>query len=367
MRSHYKSLLLAIDGEPIKFLAHTSGLEFETFDPAIQNIQVMTCMRALQAESHQSSDDEPIIDLTVDLDGNRMSWEDASSAWQFFNLDLRKPDAVDIIIQLSSANKLRGDDLLNIIKPVLAGSSYLIKDTQSADEASYSESHTWEIKLSCASEDVTFSDVSDMRKKLSQLTFLPSRKITSPDMAWQMLQFGLTDIFVGHHESEWLEAKSAPYDLKNVSSQAWKLELAKDVSQFANSQLGGLLALGFHTRRKDGGDIIDKITPFPYDEKRIQSYRDILRHKIHPPIAGLEIDAARDDLLCVVYIYVPPQPDENKPYLVTGSMIDGEFESLGITIVRRHGDASIPVTAHELHAMIAAGKAFLRGQHGADH
>ena len=66
----------------------------------------------------------------------------------------------------------------------------------------------------------------------------------------------------------------------------------------------------------------------------------------------------------IVCIFVPPQKYENQPYLVSGSVIQGRYMRSGVTIVRRQGDASIPITAEEIHSTLVAGRAFLRGRMG---
>lgn len=65
--------------------------------------------------------------------------------------------------------------------------------------------------------------------------------------------------FVGLPESAWLDVKSGPYRLDNPGSAA---ELAKDVAAFANGG-GGLLLVGFSTRREGAREIIDKLRPVP--------------------------------------------------------------------------------------------------------
>lgn len=221
--------------------------------------------------------------------------------------------------------------------------------------------YSWEVSISCTPREATFDELLVARRQISQAVFLPSDRISTPYLALRMVQLGQLSALLGHQESEWLEVKSAPYDLKAGSQQTWKLELAKDVAQFANSEIGGLLVIGLHTKRIDGVDTIDRITPFPSAESRSQSYRDVIKHRIHPPISGLQLDTVAYEKMSVIYIFVPAQKEENKPYLITGAVIDGRYENLGITIVRRQGDASIPITAHELHSMIVAGRALLSG------
>jgi hypothetical protein len=62
----------------------------------------------------------------------------------------------------------------------------------------------------------------------------------------------------------------------------------------------------------------------------------------------------------LILIDVPPQPEELKPFLVHGAIVDGKAEGAFISIVRRQGDETIPITAPMIHSMLAAGRALLR-------
>jgi len=186
----------------------------------------------------------------------------------------------------------------------------------------------------------------------------------TPYLALRMIQLGQAPALLGHEESEWLECKSFAYEFKKIHESLWKHELAEDVAQFANTESGGLLLIGFHTKRKAGIDTIEKITPVPASDTRLQAYRDILRQRIHPPVGRLLIESFPWNGGQIVCIFVPPQKYENQPYLVSGSVIQGRYMRSGVTIVRRQGDASIPITAEEIHSTLVAGRAFLRGRMG---
>ena len=60
-------------------------------------------------------------------------------------------------------------------------------------------------------------------------------------------------------------------------------------------------------------------------------------------------------------ISVPPQPREMQPYLVHGAVVGERTEGAFFSIVRRRGEASITISAAQIHAYIVAGKAFLQG------
>jgi hypothetical protein len=62
----------------------------------------------------------------------------------------------------------------------------------------------------------------------------------------------------------------------------------------------------------------------------------------------------------LILIDVPPQPEELKPFLVHGAVVDGKAEGEFISIVRRQGDETIPITAKAIHSTLAAGLALLR-------
>jgi predicted HTH transcriptional regulator len=177
-----------------------------------------------------------------------------------------------------------------------------------------------------------------------------------------VIQSGRTDALIGKNETEFLEVKSTAYDLRNVDESQWKLELAKDVTQFANARNGGLLLIGYRTKNINGFDVIQRKTPVQPKAARLQTYKDVLKSRIHPPISSLQIGSIPVGRNEVIYFYIPPQPEENKPYIISGSIMDGCYDSNGISIVRRQGDASIPVTAQEIHAALVVGRTLIRGR-----
>lgn len=93
-------------------------------------------------------------------------------------------------------------------------------------------------------------------------------------------------------------------------------------------------------------------------------YRRVLDQRLYPPILGIRIDLVPTDKgKALIAIDVPPQPEESKPFLVHGAITaQGDVEGAFISIVQRRGEGSIPITAPMIHATMAAGRAFLRGQ-----
>jgi hypothetical protein len=182
------------------------------------------------------------------------------------------------------------------------------------------------------------------------------------------LRSGRPDLLLGLYESGWLECKSQGYDLKVHSH---RIELAQDVARFANSERGGLLVLGLKTKKDSAGDRIVSVHPLP--TPRTASYHKALDSLLFPPIEALNVEAVTatpGGEPAIILVLVPPQPEELKPFLVTGAIVGDRVEGAFISIVRRRGEHSIPISAPAIHASLAAGRALLRfgvaSEHGPD-
>jgi hypothetical protein len=220
---------------------------------------------------------------------------------------------------------------------------------------------SWTCTVTDLPGSARFEDLFSLRSRISQASFSMQDVISTPYLALNMIELGQPQALIGLQEAEWLEVKSWPYELKDIQEDLWKHELAQDVAQFANAEAGGLLLIGFRTKRKSGIDTLDRITPAPVSETRVQIYGDVLRRRVHPPMNGLKVAATPWGNGEIISLYVPPQRYEQQPYLVSGTVISGRYMRSGVTIVRRQGDASIPITAQEIHSTLVAGRAFLRG------
>jgi hypothetical protein len=175
--------------------------------------------------------------------------------------------------------------------------------------------------------------------------------------AGDLIRTGHANVLIGQPESHWLEVKRQHYDL---SVNTGKIKLAESVSRFCNSEDGGLVIYGMASK-KVPNDVIRRICPLPRDRGMVGRYRRVLRDHLHPPPDNLRIEAVDmpDDGMLIL-IDVPPQPEELKPFLVHGAVVDGKAEGEFISIVRRQGDETIPITAKAIHSTLAAGRALLR-------
>jgi hypothetical protein len=166
------------------------------------------------------------------------------------------------------------------------------------------------------------------------------------ETAGDPIRTGHANVLIGQPEGHWLEVKRQHYDL---SVDTGKIKLPESVSRFCNSEEGGLVVYGIASK-KVPNDVIRRICPLRRDKGMVGRYRRVLRDHLHPPPDNLRIEAVDmpDDGMLIL-IDVPPQPEELKPFVVHGAVVDGKAEGEFISIVRRQGDETIPITAPMIH------------------
>ena len=194
---------------------------------------------------------------------------------------------------------------------------------------------------------------------VSQLVEAAEGGRIGPEKALELLKAGFGETLIGQPESQWLEAKACAWDLADL---AGRIELAQDVSRFANGDSGAVLVVGFGTKKISGVDTLVLGPGTSFSRRDVDRIHKVLDQRIHPPIDGLQVQAVSDgrggNLLC---IYVPNQPEELKPFLVHGAIVGPKVEGAFISIVRRRGEHSIAIGPASVHAALAAGRALLRG------
>lgn len=172
---------------------------------------------------------------------------------------------------------------------------------------------------------------------------------------------GRADLLIGMPEGAWLDVKSQHYDLTTARG---KISLAEAVSRFANAEEGGIVVVGMDTKRIPGGELIKSVRPVPIETATTRRYRQAIENRIFPFPTALNIQTVETSTgHGLVVISIPPQEEELKPFLVHGAIVEGRIEGGYISIVRRSGEDSIPITAQQIHSTLAAGRALLRGGH----
>ena len=159
-------------------------------------------------------------------------------------------------------------------------------------------------------------------------------------------------------ESGWVDFKHAPYYLEKKSQ---KLELAKDVSAFANAQ-GGVIVIGIKTRRlgTERIEVADELTPVRIDMVDCGRIRDVVRQYVYPPIDELSCETwPVDESGCVLTIDVPNQDSAHKPFIVgEGLSSDGDHYGNMFGYFRRDADTAQPVPPGVVQDLMRDGNRF---------
>lgn len=178
------------------------------------------------------------------------------------------------------------------------------------------------------------------------------------ETAGSLVRAGRADVLIGQPEGHWLEAKSQHYDLATSTGQ---ISLAQAVSRFCNSEDGGIVVVGMTTKKTAAGEHIRQLNPMPVRPGIVRKYHQVLQNRLFPLVRDIQIDAIESGPGSeIILVDIPPQPEELKPFLVSGAIIDGKVDGAFISIVRRRGEGSVPTTAQEIHSTIVAGRALLR-------
>ena len=111
---------------------------------------------------------------------------------------------------------------------------------------------------------------------------------------------------------------------------------SRSVAKFANAEEGGLVVAGMAGKKFPGGERIHRVCPVPLDSRLIRKYQQVLESRLYPPPDYLTIEAIAVDDGGLMLIAVPAQPDDLKPFLVHGAIVDGREERSFISIIRRN-------------------------------
>ncbi|WUR58550.1 hypothetical protein OHS32_26085 [Micromonospora chokoriensis] len=177
------------------------------------------------------------------------------------------------------------------------------------------------------------------------------------ETAGDLVRGGQATVLIGQPEGSWLDAKSQHYDLSTARGQ---ISLAQSVTRFCNAEGGGVIVVGMSTKKVPGGEEIRGVCPVPLDKGIVRKYEQALEVRVFPPPDNLSVEFVPEEPGMLVLIDIPPQPEELKPFLVHGAVVDDHVEGSFISIVRRRGESSIPITAPMIHSTLAAGRALLR-------
>lgn len=183
--------------------------------------------------------------------------------------------------------------------------------------------------------------------------------------AVDLLRAGRWDTFLGQAESEWLEAKGAPYDhLQPRMGPNWRYELAKDVAAFANSPDGGLIVLGMVTKDEGGGDVIRGRKEFDLKRVQVPAYRRYVAQLVYPQVEGFEvtrINGTRAGYGLAV-LTIPPQAESSRPFLVRGVLRAGQVLGSHLLWPVRQADETALLDIAAVHDRLRLGDQVIKGE-----
>lgn len=164
------------------------------------------------------------------------------------------------------------------------------------------------------------------------------------------------DTLKGELEGQFLDVKGQPYQFANADA---KREFAKDVAAFANAQ-GGYILVGFATTTSNTmvGEQIDEVRPIPETLFDIQQHIKLLQDWLYPQPVCVEINwipFGPDTAKGILVVFVPPQNERSKPFLVTKTVTDQKTTDVLIGYVERRLDFTEARSVVELHHAMRLG------------
>jgi len=167
------------------------------------------------------------------------------------------------------------------------------------------------------------------------------------------LREGRSGDLLGLAECGWLDAKAGVYQLDDPAKI---LELAKDAAAFANTGTGGMILVGYATRKENDGEILDQIRPVPRALVDLDRYRKLIREWVVPAPRGFSVDFFDTDAGSgILAIDVPVQPSALLPFVVPGGIVSGGPNRLAAAVPVREADATVWLSQAEIQRRLAAG------------
>lgn len=302
---------------------------------------------------------EPIAGLTLYAPS---VWEDQA----MIMLYLHEEDYCEAAFWFMSMRKLSADDLEHIVTSEFnrhdgeLGRLTPVGDLDSIPDEIDGPSRSWQA-IGVLPTDLRLAEILQIQNDLSFAVIYSRGGPTSARQVVELLRLGGAGRLIGMRESDWLEAKRPPYEMRGEKDE-WKLELLLDVTSFANSDQGGVIVVGVATKNIGGSDIVVKLHPLPRNPGRAQRYHDVLSAGAAPLIDGLLIESHEHEDGDLVTILIPPQREELKPFVADGGVAGSRHSGRLFSVVQRRGEGTTVASLHEVQATLATGRAFLRGQ-----
>jgi hypothetical protein len=162
---------------------------------------------------------------------------------------------------------------------------------------------------------------------------------------------------VGEIEGQFFDAKGQPYRF-DVGMDA-KREFAKDVAAFANAK-GGYILVGIATTAAAlrAGDEVSDLRPVERAAFDIDRHRKLLEEWLYPQPKDVDIEwvqFGKDNGKGIGLIFVPPQNEGSKPFLIRRTIGDRKSTEVLIGYAERRVDRTDVRNIVEIHQALRTG------------
>jgi hypothetical protein len=176
--------------------------------------------------------------------------------------------------------------------------------------------------------------------------------------------------FLGAFENEFIDFKGEVYRLDDDSQ---KLELAKDISAFANAA-GGYIVIGIKVRKEPeySADVADELRPIPKSRFNTEQYQGVARGWVYPPLDALRItliDSAENPEKVFAILEIPEGAAAQKPYLLVRATNESTavVKRIAFGYAERVRSSSFPASVQRLQHLLHLGSSLenyelLRGE-----
>lgn len=156
---------------------------------------------------------------------------------------------------------------------------------------------------------------------------------------------------LGLRETQWLDAKSGPYQLADPKAVE---ELTKDVAAFANGG-GGVVVIGITTRLEHDEEVLDDVVGLDPTAVNVDQIRKLIRQRITPAPRGVRVGWSGADGEQVLFIDIPAQAADTLFVLPAPVGKPGATRPDTVAVPMRDGDSTYWLPRGEIQQLLSAG------------
>ncbi|MEU8545263.1 RNA-binding domain-containing protein [Streptomyces sp. NPDC048717] len=156
---------------------------------------------------------------------------------------------------------------------------------------------------------------------------------------------------LGIRETQWLDAKTAPYQLADPKAVE---ELSKDVAAFANGG-GGVIVVGISTRLEHDEEVLDRVVGLDPASVNVDQIRKLIRQRISPAPRGVRVGWSGAGGEQVLFIDIPAQTDHALFAVPAPVGKPGAPRQDTVAVPMRDGDSTHWLPRAEIVQLLSAG------------